>query len=206
MVEATGRIDVPQTPDLIYQFLPIRWGTIRHAGVELLGLVYDSVQLDPYREDVPRGFFRPEDAAAPFYVDKHDLSRIWFRDPETNRVVPVPWRRANRTDAPMTDKIVEAARRRIRDRGGNTILKRGSATRQILEELTELTRTPTTSKRRRKLNAAARRVEQSRRDHDEAQRAIDTGQSEARSARETSKPFPDTSAYRRVWPNFLDED
>ena len=41
-IEATGRIDVPQTPDLIYQFLPVKWLTISHQGVECANLVYDS--------------------------------------------------------------------------------------------------------------------------------------------------------------------
>ena len=172
MVEATGRIDVPQRPDLIYQFLPVRWGTINHAGVEFRDMTYDSPVLNDYRR-VPTGYFRTADRAAPFYVDPHDMSRIWFRDPQSNRVEPVEWRGAHRTQAPMTEMIVDAARRRIRDRGGNAVLKRGSATRQILDELTELTTASTDRKWKAKLAAATRRVEQSRMDHDEAQRASD---------------------------------
>ncbi|WP_187292981.1 DDE-type integrase/transposase/recombinase, partial [Mycobacteroides abscessus] len=95
MVEATGRIDVPQRSDLIYQFLPVRWATIGHAGVELSDIPYDSEVLDRYRR-VERGRFRQQDCAAPFFVDPHDLSRIWFRDPETQRVEPIEWRGANR--------------------------------------------------------------------------------------------------------------
>ena len=50
MVEATGRIDVPQRPDLVYQFLPVRWGTINHAGVEFREMTYDSPVLNDYRK------------------------------------------------------------------------------------------------------------------------------------------------------------
>ena len=49
-------ITVPAN-NLIYQFLPIRWGKIDHAGVEFKDLVYDSPILDPYRS-VASGHFR----------------------------------------------------------------------------------------------------------------------------------------------------
>src|ERR1700738_4454452 len=105
MVELTGRIDVPQQPGLIYQFLPVRWGTIDHAGVEFKDMVYDSTILNDYRS-VPSGYFRAADNKAPFFVDPQDLSRIWFHDPESDRVEPIEWRGAYRTDAPMTEAIV----------------------------------------------------------------------------------------------------
>lgn len=200
MVEATGRIDVPQRPDLIYQFLPIQWGAIDQAGVEFKDMTYDSPVLEDYRA-VPVGYFRPGDRAAPFYVDPHDLSRIWFTDPETNRVEPVEWRGAQHAVAPMTDVTVGALRRRIRDRGGNTVLKRGSATRQILDELTELTTAPTDRKLKAQLAAAARRVEQSRIDHEEAQRAQEAAQAGKPAA------LAPADSRRRSWPNLLgDED
>lgn len=199
MVEATGRIDVPQRPDLIYQFLPIRWATIQQAGVEFSDMTYDSSVLEDYRA-VPTGYFRPGDKAAPFYVDPHDLSRIWFPDPQTKRVEPVEWRGAQRTLAPMTDVIVGAVRRRIIARGGNAVLKRGSATRQILDELTELTTAPTDRKLKAQLAAATRRVEQSRIDHDESQRAQDIAQA--------GQPATPGSAdsMRRRWPNLLGDE
>lgn len=203
MVEATGRIDVPQRADLIYQFLPIRWATISHAGVELSNMVYDSPLLDQYRNPAT-GQFRVADRAAPFYVDPHDMSRIWFRDPDSNVVHPIEWRGANRTDAPMTQTIVDAARQRIRERGGNRILNRGSATRQILNELTELTKSPTSREWKAKLAAAARRAEQSRADHEDAQRAINAPV-DLRTA--TPKRAPGRlDTRRRAWPNLLAEE
>jgi len=204
LVEATGCIDVPQSPDLIYQFLPIRWATIGKTGVELSDLVYDSDHLDDYRL-VPEGYFGGPGQAAPFFVDPHDLSRIWFSDPQTKRVVPIPWRGANRIDAPMTEAIVDAARKRIRERGGNSVLNRGSATRQILNELVQLTQPSKSRRGRAMLAAAARRVEQSRDDHAEAQAA------QEKLAGQHPAPQPETKAIeverlRRAWPNLQDED
>lgn len=100
--------------------------------------------------------------------------------------------------------IVDAARQRTRERGGNTVLKRGSATRQILDELTELTKAPTTREWKAKWSAAARRVEQSRADHDEAQRASNAP-TDLRTARQKRSPaLSDTR--RRAWPNLLADD
>lgn len=201
LVDVCGRIDVPQTPDLIYQFLPVRWLTISHQGVEWANLVYDSTVLDDYRT-VPTGYFRAGDRAAPFHVDPHDVSRIWFRDPKTDRVEPIAWRGAARTDAPMTARIVATACRRIRDRGGNTILKRDSATRQILSELVELARVDNPDGDCSQLVAATLRVEQARRDHDEAQYAI--GQYPPKTAHNAAAAgISDPSIVRRRWPDLL---
>jgi putative transposase len=198
MVEVTGRIDVPQRPELIYQFLPIWWGTIGHAGVEFKDMVYESAVLDPYRS-VACGRFRAADRKAPFFVDPQDLSRIWFHDPQSDRVEPIEWRGADRTDAPMAEAIVDVVRKRIRSRGGNNVLRRNAATRQILEELTQLTATPAKPMLRRKLTAARLRVEQSRFDHGEVQQA----QQRVTPALPAARGEPSTGV---VWPNFLQDD
>ncbi|MGB0971230.1 MAG: hypothetical protein ACPGVG_09745, partial [Mycobacterium sp.] len=204
MAEATGCLDVPQRPDLIFQFLPLRWATISRTGVELSDMVYDADELEPYRL-VPDGFFGGKGQSAPFFVDPHDLSRIWFSHPKTGRVVPIPWRGANRIDAPMTEAIVDAARKRIRERGGNTVLHRRSATRLILDEVGQLTQPSKSRKHRSMLAAAGRRVEQSREDHAEVQAAI------AKAAQANPAPGEESSAIevgrlRRAWPNLLQED
>jgi transposase InsO family protein len=200
MVEATGRIDVPQQPDLIYQFLPIRWGTIGRAGVEFFNMTFDSPVLDNYRHVAP-GFFRHVDSAAPFYIDERDLSRIWFRDPSTKLVEEIPWRGANRINAPMTKVIVNEAKRLIRQRGGNLALKRGMATQQIIDELTELTTTPISKAWDKKLGAARHRAAQSRIDHDEAQHARDE-----RSPTPPPNRMSVAAALRRPWPDLLEEE
>ena len=200
LVEVTGRIDVPQQPDMIYQFLPVRWGTIGMAGVEFSEMSYDSPILDPFRR-VSIGHFRKGDRAAPFFVDPHDLSRIWFRDPDSNRVESVEWRGANRIDAPLTETIVNAALKRVRERGGNNVLNRGSATRQILDELIELTSSPGKAEWKRKIAAAALRVEHSRRDHAEAQGA----QNLHNPVRLIAKHRPQPASFAESWPNLLDD-
>lgn len=194
MTEITGRIDVPQQPDLIYQFLPIKWGTISHAGVEFNNMVYDSLTvLEPYRS-VPVGQFRAGDRAAPFFYDPQDLSRIWFYDPATQRVEPIEWRGSDRTVAPMTEAIVDIALKRIRRRGGNLVLDKHSATRQIIDELGQITEAPAKPKLRKQLIAARLRQESSRIDHAEAQRVQDQLQP-------ARLPPRRRSAVLEVWPD-----
>ncbi|WP_210736667.1 helix-turn-helix domain-containing protein [Cellulomonas hominis] len=171
LTAVTGRIHVPQDPDLLYDFLPVRWGTVGHSGVEFHNLTYDAAVLDGYRS-VRSGQFRRKDAAVPFFYDPHDVSRVWFRDPATGTVAEVPWRGAHLASAPMTDAVRNRAIARVRAQRGAGALRRGAATEAIARELGELTSTATLKEWRTQLAAAQLRVEQSREDHGEAQAAI----------------------------------
>lgn len=203
LLAATGRIDLPLAPNAMYQFLPIRWGTARHDGVEFNNLVYDAHCLDDFR-NVRKGQFRDKDRAMPFFYDPHDVSRVWWCDPDTEHVHEIPWRGRHLLDAPMTDAVLEAARKRIRARGGNLALNRESTQHMVLEELTELITARPTSESRAMLSAAARRVEISERDHAEAQHA-------AAQSTQVLRPIADATADAREdlsttdeWPD-LDE-
>ncbi|MCV7303588.1 DDE-type integrase/transposase/recombinase [Mycobacterium barrassiae] len=201
MVEATGRIDVPQRHDLIYQFLPIKWGTIGPAGVEFSNLRYENpLVFEPLRY-VEVGRFREKDRAAPFFYDPNDLSRIWFHDESTDRIEPIEWVGRSKVDAPMTDVILDELCRKIRRRGGNHVFKRGLTTQLIINELGELTSARSKADRR-KTAAAAQRVEQSRIDHAEAEAA----QERANPVRSIAPRTLPTSSIRRAWDNLLETE
>jgi putative transposase len=134
----TGRIDVPQSPDSIFQFLPQVWLTIGHAGVERKNMGYDAPVLDEFRH-VAVGTFKPGTRKAPFFMDPRDVSRLWFSHPETGKVHEIPWRAKHLLDLPLTDVILDRALDSIQARGGNNVLKRGGAATKILEELGQLT-------------------------------------------------------------------
>lgn len=170
MMEVTGRLHVPQHPDLIYQFLPIRWLTIGHAGVEYKNLVYDAPVLGDFR-DVRKGTFQAESRKAPFHYDPRDVSRIWFRHPDTGRIHEIPWKARHLLDMPMGEWMHERALARIAERGGNAMLKRKSTWRQIIAELGQLTSAEETAESRAKGYAARLRWEQAQRDHAEAAEA-----------------------------------
>ena len=95
----------------------------------------------------------------------------------------------------MTEAIVDVVRSRIRKRGGNLVISRHSATRQIIDELTQITEAPAKPKLRRELIAARMRVEQAKADHAEAQRVQD----QITVARPT--PRRARSVAREPWPD-----
>ena len=99
----------------------------------------------------------------------------------------------------MTAAIVGHVCQRIRERGGNHVLHRNSATRQIIDELTQITEAPVGPKLRRKLTASRLRIEQARVDHGEAQAAQEH-------AHPSPPPGPRPTGRNEVWPNLLDEE
>lgn len=167
--DITGRILVPQHPDLIYQFLPIRWLTVGHSGVEYRGLTYDGDILDDLRGLRP-GTFRARDARVPFLYDPRDRTRLWHRDRDTDRIHELVWRDAHLVHAPLTDVVVDQARLTVKQRGVQHLSKR-KVMLQIVEELTELTTAPSTDEWRNKLIASQLRHEQAISDHREVLQA-----------------------------------
>ncbi len=166
LLRITGRLHVPQRPDLIYDFLPIRWGTVRSSGVEFEDLVYDCRELDGYR-NVVLGTFREQDAAMPFHYDPHDVSRVWFRTSDTGRIVEVPWRRGHLVDAPLTESLVREVRGVVARRG-SARLRRTVAEDEIIAELGTLLDGVVPREWRKRIGAARLRRDSSARDHTEA--------------------------------------
>lgn len=162
----TGRILVPQHPDLIFDFLPIRWLTPQASGVAFKGLYYDGPILDELRDLSPRAF-RSRDDKVPFFYDPRDASRLWHRSRHDGRIHELRWRQAHLIDAPMTDGVLERARQLLRERGGNSAVRRDTAGLEIAHLLTELTSVPTSDEWKRQLGVARLRHEQARRDHEE---------------------------------------
>jgi putative transposase len=172
---ATGRTTIPVHPDLIYQFLPIIWLAPGHAGVEFKNLTYDDEVLESFR-DVRKGTFRDQDSAIPFHHDPRDMTRIWFRHPDTDRVHEIGWRGRHLIDAPLVDVLVDRVNQRLLERGGNRVLKRRSIMLQIIDEIGELTSPQRKDESRAQLSAATIRWGQAQRDHAEvaeAHRAVE---------------------------------
>ena len=167
LMDATGRISVPCHPDLLYQFLPVRWLSVGHAGVTYRNLTYDAPVLDEFRAVVP-GRFTDHDARVPFHYDPRDVTRLWFRHPDTGRIHEIGWRARHLCDAPLTDAVRDRALERIRERGGNRALNRTVVAREIVEEITEISAVPAAPAMASTMAAARLRYAQSRAEHDEA--------------------------------------
>lgn len=208
--QVTGRLLVPQHPDLIYSLLPERWLTPGHGGVTFRGLTYDGDVLDEVR-GVRTGTYRAKDAKVPFMYDPRDRSRIWHRSVRDQRIHELRWRDAHLADAPLTDVVVEAARQLLAERGGNKVVSRHNVTREIVSAITQLTIAPTDEEWRGKLIRSRMRHDQSLIDHTEAveaHRLLDEHAYTdlARSTRD--EPPPTTSdaevvlAFEEPWPDY----
>ncbi len=167
---ATGRVSIPVHPDLIYQFLPIIWLAPGHAGVEFKNLTYDDEVLEDFR-DVRKGSFREQDHAIPFHHDPRDMTRIWFRHPDTDRIHEIGWRGRHLIDAPLVDVLVDRVNQRLQERGGNRVLKKRTIMLQIIDEIGDLSTPKGKDESRAQLSAAYIRWGQAQRDHAEVAEA-----------------------------------
>ena len=66
------------------------------------------------------------------------MTRIWFRHPDTDRIHEIGWRGRHLIDAPLVDVLVDRVNDRIRERGGNRVLKKRTIMLQIVDEIGDL--------------------------------------------------------------------
>ncbi|MEV5312071.1 helix-turn-helix domain-containing protein [Streptomyces sp. NPDC052610] len=104
-----GYIEVPRDPDLAFEFLATKWRTIQHYGVEIGRRRYTGPGLpapgirSPYAGPVKNGW--------PFQVDPDDISRIYFRDPDSRTWHTLMWEHAPSADMPLSEDALAFARK-----------------------------------------------------------------------------------------------
>ncbi|MFZ1666989.1 MAG: hypothetical protein WAU08_16410 [Flavobacteriales bacterium] len=92
----------PRSPGSDLSVPAVIWLTPGHAGVEFKNLSYDDEVLEDFR-DVRKGTFREQDSAIAFHHDPRDMTRIWFRHPDTDRIHEIGWRGRHLIDAPLVE-------------------------------------------------------------------------------------------------------
>jgi len=223
-VIAQGRIHVLQRPDLLYDAMPIRWGQIGPNGVEFDDLYYDCSELNEFRNVRDWTFRHPQQLlaldnrkkagpkAAPFMYDPRDVSRYWFRHPETDDVIAVPWRREFELHAPMTAVTLHHAKGILRRRGGYGALNSRAIEREVLEvmngigDVDRLRADDTLADWHiNMMTAASMRVSRSRYDHEEAA-AASGGRAPSKSRARASSTGSRTSSPVYKQPSNLDFD
>ncbi|MGW4517705.1 helix-turn-helix domain-containing protein [Streptomyces sp. NPDC004393] len=104
-----GYIEVPRDRDLAFEFLATKWRTIQHYGVEIDRRRYNGPGLlapgirSPYAGPVKNGW--------PFQVDPDDVSRIYFRDPDSRAWHTLMWEHAPSADMPLSEDALFFARK-----------------------------------------------------------------------------------------------
>jgi transposase InsO family protein len=109
-VARAGYIEAPRDPDLAYEFLKTEWRTIQHYGVEIGGRRYNGAVLERYR-NTSSPYGGKAKRRWPFQVDPDDISRIYFRDPDTRRYQPLVWEHAPALSMPFSEDALQFARR-----------------------------------------------------------------------------------------------
>ena len=101
-----GYIEVPQEPELAYEFLAVEKRTIQHYGIEVGGRRYNGPSLDPYRDQrspYPGGRW-------PVHRHPDDITCVHFRDPSDQKWHTLMWEHAPALTAPFGDDALAFAR------------------------------------------------------------------------------------------------
>jgi hypothetical protein len=88
----------------------VRWRTIQHYGVEMDRRRYNGAGLDPYR-NVRSAYAGPNAGKWPIHVDPDDVTRAYFRDPDTRRWSTLWWEHAPAAAMPLSDEALQFARK-----------------------------------------------------------------------------------------------
>lgn len=104
-----GYIEAPRDPDLAYEFLNMQWRTIQHYGVDL-GRRYNGSALNPYR-NVTSPHTGKAKGRWPIHYSPDDITRAYFRDPETRQWHTLTWEHAPSMDMPLSEDAMTFARK-----------------------------------------------------------------------------------------------
>lgn len=104
-----GRLRLPASPELAFQFLAVKPRTIQHYGVEVDGLRYNGPVLDGYRNTPSPypGFGRQW----PIHVNPDDVRFVYFQDPADDSWHPLHWEHAPALNMAFSGEAAAYARR-----------------------------------------------------------------------------------------------
>lgn len=105
-----GYIEAPRDAGLAYEFLKTEWRTIQHYGVEYGGRRYNGPALDPYRNMTSPHVGKAK-GRWPIHIDPDDVSRVYFRDPETREWHTLRWEHAPSLEMPLSEDALRFARK-----------------------------------------------------------------------------------------------
>jgi transposase InsO family protein len=109
-IARAGYIEAPRDPDLAYEFLKTEWRTIQHYGVDFDGRRYNGPALNPYR-NMTSQYTGKAKGRWPIHYDPDDITRVFFRDPETREWHPLMWEHAASMKMPMSEDALRFARK-----------------------------------------------------------------------------------------------
>ena len=110
-VAGAGYIEAPRDPDLAYEFLPTVWRKIEPYGVDINKRRYNGAALNGKRlTKSPYG--GKANGKWPFQYNPDDITRVYFRDPETFEWHTLKWEHAGSLNSPISEDQLTFARKR----------------------------------------------------------------------------------------------
>lgn len=115
MVELTGYIPVPLSPDDYIELLPATWRTINSYGIRINNRTYDAKALNPFRRqhsgvDHHKGQWE-------VHYDPYDVSRVWVRNHHDSGWLTVGWTHLHTAAKPFGELAWQHARAVLAARG-----------------------------------------------------------------------------------------
>lgn len=105
-----GYIEARRDADLAYEFLKTEWRKVQHYGVDFGGRRYNGAALNPYR-NMTSPYTGKAKGRWPIHHDPDDVTRIYFRDPETRAWSTLMWEHAASMDMPLSEDALQFARK-----------------------------------------------------------------------------------------------
>ncbi|MFF6879857.1 integrase [Streptomyces sp. NPDC012474] len=119
-----GRLRMPASPDLAFQFLAVKPRTIQHYGVEVDGLRYNGPSLDGYR-NAPSPY-TGLGRQWPIHVNPDDVRFVYFQDPADDSWHPLHWEHAPALKMAFSGEAAAYARRLAAREAGTSTPRRRS--------------------------------------------------------------------------------
>ncbi|MFD9047227.1 Mu transposase C-terminal domain-containing protein [Streptomyces zaomyceticus] len=110
-IERAGFIEVPRDPALGFEFLKTDWRQIHHYGVEIRKCRYNGDGLNGYRGETSPYTSSKSRGLWPVQVDPDDITKIYFRRPDTRRWHTLEWEHAPSLKFPISEQAMELARK-----------------------------------------------------------------------------------------------
>lgn len=135
LLPAVGNIVVPQRPRSYDQVPPKRWlKSATPASSTVADLRRDSLHETPPTQ---AALSEPATTGCPSSTTTGKGQHLRHRHPFTDRVHQLEWRESHLLHAPLTDVVIDEARRLLRERGEDASKRKVML--ELIDELTQLT-------------------------------------------------------------------
>jgi Mu transposase, C-terminal len=109
-IARAGYIEAPRDPDLAYEFLKTEFRKIQHYGIDFGSRRYNGPALNPYR-NMTSPYKGKAQGRWPIHYNPDDITRAYFRDPETREWHTLMWEHAPSMDMPLSEDALQFARK-----------------------------------------------------------------------------------------------